>query len=84
MFVTPSFETDGLGKGKSSGISKGEKSQINFPDVMTQLWYCTIEGIPTKLKNTRRMDLDSARETWRELITNGWESIEHQINEDAA
>ncbi len=60
------------------------KSRMSFPDVMTQLWYCTIEGIPTRLKNTRRMDLESAIETWTELITNGWELVEHQINEDAA
>tara|TARA_Y100001968_G_C19233384_1_gene655616 strand:- start:240 stop:515 length:276 start_codon:yes stop_codon:yes gene_type:complete len=60
------------------------KSHIRFPDVMTQLWYCTTEGIPTQLKNTRRMDLESAIETWTELITNGWELVENQINEDAA
>ncbi len=52
--------------------------------MITQLWYCNIEGSPTRLKNTRRMDLDSAIETWTELITNGWEIVEHQINEDAA
>ena len=63
---------------------KDPKSQIYFPDVMTQLWFCSIEGIPTRLKNTRRMDLESAIETWTELITNGWELVEHQINEDAA
>ena len=60
------------------------KSRISFPDVMTQLWYCTVEGIPTRLKNTRRMDLESAIETWTELITNGWQLLEHQITEDAA
>ena len=60
------------------------KSQMSFPDVMTQLWFCTIEGIPTRLKNTRKIDLESAIETWTELITNGWELVEHQINEDAA
>ena len=58
------------------------KSQMSFPDVMTQLWYCTSEGIPTRLKNTRRMDLDSAIETWLELITNGWELVEHQTHEE--
>tara|TARA_Y100001968_G_C19403172_1_gene742155 strand:+ start:1012 stop:1287 length:276 start_codon:yes stop_codon:yes gene_type:complete len=63
---------------------KDPRSQMTFPDVMTQLWYCTIEGIPTQLKNTRRMDLESAIETWTELITNGWELVEHQINENAA
>ena len=60
------------------------KSVIVSPTVFTQLWYCTIEGIPTRLKNTRRMDLESAIETWTELITNGWELVEKQINEDAA
>jgi len=60
------------------------KSPMSFPSVMSQLWYCTVEGIPINLKNTRRMDLDSAAETWSELVTNGWELVEHQINEDAA
>ena len=36
------------------------QSQMNFLDVITQLWYCTIEGIPTRLKNTRKMNLESA------------------------
>jgi len=26
------------------------------PTVFTQLWYYTVKGIPTKLKNTRRLD----------------------------
>ena len=60
------------------------RSQMSFPDVMTQLWYCTIEGIPTRLKNTRRMDLESAIETWTELTTNGWELVEHQIKDHVA
>ena len=60
------------------------KSKMSFPDVITQLWFCTIEGTPKRLKNTRRMDLESAIETWTELITNGWELVEHQINKDAA
>ena len=51
---------------------------------MTQLWYCTIKGIPTQLKNTRRMNLESAIETWSELTTNGWKIVENQINKDAA
>ena len=54
------------------------------PTVLTQLWYCTAEGIPTKLKNTRRLDYDSANETWNELISHNWELIEHQINDQAA
>ena len=57
---------------------------MSFPDVMTQLWYCTIEGIPTQLKNTRRMDLESAIATWSEPITNGWDLVEDQIKKNAA
>ena len=60
------------------------KSHMSFPNVITQLWYCTVEGIPTQLKNSRRIDLESAIETWTELITNGWELVEHQINEHVA
>tara|TARA_B100000945_G_scaffold163169_1_gene130891 strand:- start:331 stop:504 length:174 start_codon:yes stop_codon:yes gene_type:complete len=54
------------------------------PTVLTQLWYCTEEGIPTQLKNTRRLDHESANETWNELIFNDWELVEHQINDAAA
>ena len=60
------------------------KSLMRMPNVITQLWYSTYEGIPTRLKNTRKMDLESAIETWHELLSNGWELVEHQINEDAA
>ena len=60
------------------------KSSVGYPSVLSQLWYCTIEGSPTKLKNTRRIDLNRAEETWRELISNGWELVEDQINDDAA
>ena len=56
------------------------KSAMVAPNVCTQLWYCTEEGIPTKLKNTRRLDYESAFETWTELLSNDWELIEHQIN----
>ena len=57
---------------------------MRIPNVITQLWYSTDEGIPTRLKNTRKMDLESAIETWNELLSNGWELVEHQINKDAA
>ena len=52
--------------------------------VITQLWYATDEGIPTKIKNTRTIDLEDANETWFELLSNGWELVEHQINNDVA
>ena len=60
------------------------KSVMVAPTVFTQLWYCAEECIPTKLKNTRRLDYESAHETWNELLSNDWELIEHQINDAAA
>ena len=60
------------------------KALKSSPNVITQLWYCTNEGIPRRLKNTRRMDIESAIETWTELISNGWELVEHQINDNVA
>ena len=42
------------------------------------------EGIPTKLKNTRRLNYKNALETWNELQSDGWQLIERQINDDAA
>ena len=56
------------------------KSAIAFPTVFTQLWFCTKEGVPTRLKNTRKLDYQSSYETWNELISNGWELVEHQFN----
>ena len=60
------------------------KSLMCCPSVMTQLWYCTEEGIPTKLKNTRRLEYKNALETWHDLQSNGWQLIERQINDAAA
>ena len=59
------------------------KSIIAPPTVFTQLWYCTEKATPTKLKNTRRLAHGSALETGNELLSNGWERIEHQINNAA-
>ena len=60
------------------------KSLVRMPKVITQLWYATEDGVPTKLKNTRSMDIESAYETWNELLSNGWQVVEHKINEHAA
>ena len=60
------------------------KSVMFTSSVLTQLWYCTEKGIPTQLKNTRRLDYESAHETWNELLSNDWELVEHQINDAAA
>ena len=60
------------------------KSVMVAPTVLTQLWFCTEQGIPTQLKNTRRLDYQSARETWNELPSNNWKLVELQINDAAA
>ncbi len=59
------------------------QSLVFLPKVITQLWYSTAEGIPTRMKNTRIMELEDAIETWNELLSHGWELIEHQINDAA-
>ena len=56
------------------------KSVMVAPTVFTQLWYCTEDGTPTKLKNTRKLDYESAHETWNELLSNDWELVEHHFN----
>ena len=56
------------------------KSAMVAPTVFTQLWFCFEEGVPTRLKNTRKLDYQSSYETWNELISNGWELVEHQFN----
>ena len=61
-----------------------QKPLMSSPGVMTQLWYCTEKGIPTKLKNSRRLDYKNALETWHELQSDGWQLIECQINDDIA
>ena len=53
-------------------------------NVFAQLWYCLEDGTPTKLKNTRRLDYQSAHETWNELQSQDWELMEHQTSDAAA
>ena len=60
------------------------KSEMAFPRVYTQLCYCLEDGTPTKLKNARRIDLESAIETWHELLTQDWELMENQISDAVA
>ncbi len=60
------------------------KSVMDASSVYTQLWYCLEDGTPTKLKNTRKLDYECAFETWYELLSQDWQLMKHQINEDAA
>ena len=55
------------------------KSAMAFPAVFTQLWFCTKEGVPTRLKNIRKLDYQSSYETWNELISHGWQLVDHQF-----
>ena len=57
---------------------------MTFPRVYTQLWYCLEDGTPIQLKNIRRINLESAMETWHELLTQDWELMEYQISDAAA
>lgn len=60
------------------------KSLIRTPKVITQIWPSTEKGIPTTIKNTRTMDLKGAIETWNELLSNSWELVQQQINDNVA
>ena len=56
------------------------KSAISMPRVITQLWYAK-NGIPARVKNIRRVDLESAQETWSELLSKGWVLDQNQLYE---
>jgi len=63
------------------------KSVMVAPTVFTQLWYCTEEGIPTKLKNTRRLDYESAHENRWEIyskIVKIYRDILNQLPEEVS
>tara|TARA_B100000902_G_C26396548_1_gene475686 strand:+ start:151 stop:447 length:297 start_codon:yes stop_codon:yes gene_type:complete len=43
------------------------KSQISFTGMVIQLLHCTIKDIPTQLKNTRRMDINCSKKSFRDV-----------------
>lgn len=47
---------------------RDKKSVMVSPTVFNKLWFCAEEGIPTKLKNTRRLDYEGAHEKLRSLV----------------
>ena len=47
-------------------------------------WNVSPVGTPNTFINRRKVQLEPAVETWNELPNNGWELVEHQINDDAA
>ncbi len=52
-------------------FERGKKSPRKNIKVYTNLFYANEIGEPGQLKNTRLHDLDSAIETWNELIAGG-------------
>tara|TARA_Y100001968_G_scaffold324479_1_gene363867 strand:- start:979 stop:1146 length:168 start_codon:yes stop_codon:yes gene_type:complete len=45
------------------------------PTIFTKLFDEIEDGIPSKLKNTRRFDYGSAIGTWKKLLSNYWKFI---------
>ena len=64
-------------------FEKCKKSARNNTSVYTHLFYANHLGEPAGLKNTRLHDLDSAFETWNELIAGGWTEVTNQFQESA-
>ena len=64
-------------------FEKCKKSARNNINVYTHLFYANHLGEPAGLKNTRLHDLESAFETWNELIAGGWTEVTNQFQESA-
>ena len=60
-----------------------KKSARKNIKVYTHLFYANELGEPSRLKNTRLHDLDTAFETWNELIARGWTEVTNQFQESA-
>ena len=61
-----------------------KKSSRNNIKVHTHLFYTNELGEPGRLKNTRLHDLESAIETWNELIAGGWTEVTKQFQESVS
>ena len=64
-------------------FEKTKKSTGKNIKVYTHLFYGNELGEPGRLKNTRLHDLDSAIETWNELIAGGWTEVTNQFQDTA-
>ena len=64
-------------------FEKFKKSSRNDIKVYTHLFYVNQLGERAGLKNRRLHDLDSAFETWNELIAGGWTEVTNQFQESA-
>ena len=52
-----------------------KKSLSNNLKVYTHLFYANKLGEPTQLKNSRLHSIESACETWDELVSGGWQIV---------
>ena len=64
-------------------FEKCRTSARNNIKVYTHLFNSNHLGEPAGFKNTRLPDLDSAFETWNELIARGWTEVTNQFQESA-
>ena len=64
-------------------FEKRKKSTRNDIKVYTHLFNVNHLGERAGLKNIRLHDLDSAFETWNELIDGGWAEVTNQFQESA-
>ena len=64
-------------------FERSKKSARKNIKVYTHLFYANDMGEPCRLKNTRFHDLDSAIETWNELIAGGWTEVTNQFQDSA-
>ncbi len=53
-----------------------EQFSVNcVPQILMDKWDSTSQGTPASFKNSRKVDLQAAIETWTELIGNGWRHV---------
>ena len=49
-----------------------------LPKIFIDKWDSTPLGRPSVFRNTRKVCLEPALETWNELIENGWRQVQFQ------
>lgn len=54
-----------------------------IPKIYIDQWSCSNSGTPLEFKNRRKIDIDPAKETWDELISNGWLTVSHKFGQAA-
>ena len=64
-------------------FEKRNKSAHSSIKVYTHLFYANHLEEPARLQNTRLHDLDTAFETWNELIARGWTEVTNKFQESA-